>query len=141
MTTEPYSQIANEAHASIRLFAKLDDMLKDASQEFNHGLSREAILDEFARFNIWATNIKALQPHNKRSSLGARLSTAPKVARLVAENLKDLNNTLDDCERNSSKQAVAHFLTSFSVLNCVGSARKPHHLAKGRGAAIASRVR
>ena len=103
MTTEPHSQIANEAHISIRMFAKLDDLLKGASQESNHDISREAVLDEFARFNIWATNIKALQPHNKRSSLGARLSAAPKVARLVVENLKDLNETIDDCERTRER--------------------------------------
>ncbi|KAL8829567.1 MAG: hypothetical protein Q9191_001944 [Dirinaria sp. TL-2023a] len=96
MTTEPHSQIANEAQTSIRTFAKLEDLLKDTLQEPYHGLSRDAILDEFARFNIWATNIKALQPHNKRSSLGARLKDAPKVAQLVAENLKDLNETLND---------------------------------------------
>lgn len=96
MATESHSQIAIQAQTSIRSFAKLDDLLKDASQESKYDLSRDAILDEFARFNIWATNIKALQPHNKRSSLGARLRAAPKVARLVVENLEDLNETLND---------------------------------------------
>ena len=141
MATEAYSQIATEALTSIEWFAKFDSLLKDASEESYHGISRESILDERARFNIWARNIKAFQDHNRRSSLGARLRAAPKVAQLVVEGIKNLNETLDDCKRTSSRKIIGSFLIFSSVLHCVRPAGKSHHLPKRRGAIIPARYK
>ena len=77
----------------LRLFDALSRSLetKNASS-----VSWAGILDEYARYRIWADNIGALLNPEQRNSLDFRLRNAPKVSSRVVEFLEDLEEALRD---------------------------------------------
>ena len=85
--------ISDAGGRCLRLFDSLSRSLetKNASS-----VSCPGILDEYARFRIWADNIGALLNSEQRNSLDFRLRNAPKVSIRVIEFLEDLEEALQD---------------------------------------------
>jgi hypothetical protein len=61
------------------------------------------VIDILERFTLWAGNLGALLSPQSKLSLDARLSDAPEIREWISEQLKDLQEAIDDCEKISSQ--------------------------------------
>lgn len=78
------------------LFHQIYYLLESRDEETDGTLSIDDIEDELGRFKIWADNIGALQPKNKRTSLEYRLREASETRELVQEILEDMKESLTE---------------------------------------------
>jgi hypothetical protein len=78
----------------IHLFTAIYGLLDSESQEHHGAISKEDVQDGLGRFRIWAENIGALQPKNKRTSLEYRLREASETRLQVQGCLEDMKEVL-----------------------------------------------
>lgn len=78
----------------LRSFDRMSSSLQKSHGAFDDQVTVTAVLDELARFRVWAGNIGALQ--TGRSSLDYRLRDAAAIAQHVIRILKDLDRSLEE---------------------------------------------